>query len=394
VATVDRARPLSHAELDVTRLLLMHGPSSRAALGERLAFSPASMTRLTRALLDLGIVLENGDGEERPPGPGAGAGRPAKVLSINPAARTVLGCKLTADTAYVVVCDLAGDVLASAKAPLPQANRDGEVPVAKVVSVVARLARKLPRGRTLDAVGISLGGIVRPDGVVQEGSFLGWRDVDLTRLLRERLDVPVITTNDVTALVREQLWLGAGRGRSTFGIVTVGAGIGIGVVREGVVVERLVDNGQLLTHSPVDGRGPRCGIGHRGCVSSYLDQWEIKARAAESFGRPMSFDDVVAAAAQGDRRATSLLDAAARALGHLVATLAGALQTDRILLAGEGVEPVASRPAMRETIADRMQSGPGNTATYELDVSIEPLTFEDWARGAAVTASQFALAGR
>lgn len=378
----------------MTRLLLMHGPSSRADLGERLDVSPASMTRLTRTLLDLGIVLENGDGVDRAPGPGAGAGRPAKVLSINPAARTVLGCKLTGDTAYAVVCDLAGNVRASARAPLAQADRDGVVPVAKVVTVVARLARKLAADEPFDAVGVSLGGIVRPDGVVQEGSFLGWRDVDLTRLLRERLGAPVITTNDVTALVREQLWLGAGRGRSTFGIVTVGAGIGIGVVREGVVVERLIDNGQLLTHSPVDGRGPRCGIGHRGCVSSYLDQWEIEARAAESFGRTMSFDDVAAAAAEGDRRGGSLLDGAARALGHLVATLAGALQTDRIMLAGEGVEPVASRAAMRETIADRMRSGPGNTAAYELDVTVEPLTFEDWARGAAVTAGQFALAGR
>ena len=68
-------------------------------------------------------------------------------------------------------------------------------------------------------------------------------------------------SNDVTALAREQLWFGAGRTHSTFGLVTVGAGLGFGVVREGVVVEELIDNGHPLAHAPIDSTGPRCGIG-------------------------------------------------------------------------------------------------------------------------------------
>ena len=88
----------------------------------------------------------------------------------------------------------------------------------------------------------------------------------------------MVVSNDVTALAREQLWFGAGRTHSTFGVITVGAGLGIGVVREGHVVERLIDNGHLLTHSPVDGAGPPCSLGHRGCVSAYLSRDDIAAR--------------------------------------------------------------------------------------------------------------------
>jgi predicted NBD/HSP70 family sugar kinase len=383
----DSEPPLSAGELEVTRLLLMHGPASRAHLGGRLDVSPASMTRVARSLLERGVLVE-GDSSA------LGPGRPARVLSANPSARKVLGCKLTGDTAYAVVCDLLGEVHAHAEAALPAPGPGGVVPVDGVVDVVATLARQLSQDGPLHAVGVSLGGIVRPDGVVQEGTFLGWRDVDLLTALRSRLDLPVIATNDVAALAREQLWFGAGRTHSTFAVITVGAGIGFGVVREGRVVDQLLDNGQLLAHSPVDGRGPRCDVGHRGCVSAYLAHDAIESRGSERFGRPMTLEDIVAAGDAGDRKARRLLADAGRALGHLTATLAGALQTDRVVLAGESVEVFTAGDAMQAAIDERMRTGPGNTAHYTLDISIETLSFQDWAQGAAVTGVQFVLSGR
>lgn len=385
--TWDAEHLLTTSELEVTRLLLMHGPASRAHLGGRLDVSPASMTRVTRSLLERGVVVE-GDAST------LGLGRPAKVLSANASARKVLGCKLTGDTAYAVVCDLFGEVQAQATAPLPDPGSRGVVPLDGVVDVIATLARQLSLDGPLHAVCVSLGGIVRPDGVVQEGTFLGWRDVDLLTALRSRLAIPVIAINDVAALAREQLWFGAGRTHSTFAVITVGAGIGLGVVREGRVVDQLLDNGQLVAHSPVDGRGPRCDVGHRGCVSAYLDHHAIESRGSERFGRPMTLEDIVDAGDAGDRRARRMLADASRALGHLAATVAGALQTQRIVLAGESVEALTRGHVMQEAINDRMRTGPGNTADYALDVSIEPLTFQDWAQGAAVTGVQFALSGQ
>jgi hypothetical protein len=82
---------------------------------------------------------------------------------------------------------------------------------------------------------------------------------------------------------------------------------------------------------------------------------------------------------------------AAQALGHLVATVAGALQTDRIVLAGEDVEPLFASPRMQDTITDRLRPGPQETQRCVLDVSTAPLTFTDWARGAAVTSLQHIL---
>jgi len=343
------------------------------------------MSRLARSLVGGGIIAEDLE-------PESGVGRPRQILSAVPGARHVVGCKLTGDTAYGVVCDMFGEVKATARAALPARRPDGAVSVAETVKIVAqvvgKLARKVP---PLDGIGVSVGGVVADRAIVREGTFLGWRDVDFATPLRDRTGLPVVVTNDVTALAREELWFGAGRTHSTFGLITVGAGIGFGVVREGVVVDELIDNGHLLAHAPIDTRGPRCGLGHTGCVAAYLNRDDIERHASAAAHRPVTFAGLVQARAAGDGTAAGLLDGAARALGHLAATFAGALQTTRIVLAGEDVAAIASSPAMTDVVADRLRPGPDEAQRCTLDITTAPLTFNDWARGAAVVGIQNVL---
>ncbi|GIJ59193.1 ROK family protein [Virgisporangium aurantiacum] len=372
---------LSAAELAVTRYLLVHGPATRAVLGDHLQLSYASMSRLARSLLGGGIIAE--DLEPEP-----GVGRPRQILSAVSGARHVVGCKLTGDTAYGVVCDMFGEIRATARAALPARDSDGAVPVAAAAKTVAQLAGKLARKvPSLDGIAVSVGGIVTDRTIVREGTFLGWHDTDFAAPLRRRTGLPVVVTNDVTALAREELWFGAGRTHATFGLITIGAGIGFGVVREGVVVEELIDNGHLLAHAPLDGRGPRCGIGHAGCVAAYLNREDLEHRLS----RPVTFTTLLDARAAGDRAAARALDDAGRALGHLAATFAGALQTTRIVLAGEDVAAIANSDTMNTAVADRLRPGPGESQRCALDITTAPLSFNDWARGAAVVGIQHIL---
>jgi predicted NBD/HSP70 family sugar kinase len=378
-------RTLSAGELAVTRHLLMHGPATRGDLGDRLNLSYASMSRVARALVSGGMASEAVE-------PEPAVGRPRQILAAVPTARHVMGCKLTAHAAYGVVCDLFGNVKSTAEAALPAPDADGTVPVPATAKVVAQLATKLARRvPSLDGIGVALGGIVTNRSLVREGTFLGWRDVDLAAPIRQRTGLEVIITNDVTALAREQLWFGAGRTHSTFGVITVGAGLGFGVVREGVAVEELIDNGHLLGHAPVDTSGPRCRLGHVGCAAAYLNREDVEHYGSTTAGRPVTFGGLVQARDAGDLAAGQLLDGAATALGHLVATFAGALQTSCIVLAGEDVTALADSPAMDRAIADRLRPGPEETQRCTLDIITTPLTFIDWARGAAVVGIQNAL---
>lgn len=338
------------------------------------------MSRVARALVRDGIVVEHVDEV-------AGIGRPRKILSLEPAARHVVGVKLTGDTAYAVACNLVGDVLASATAPLPPPV--GEVvPVAQTVTVTTRLIRRLAKQiPVLHGVCVAVGGVVDDRTVVREGTFLGWRDVDFGHLLRDRLGVDVVLSNDVTALAREELWFGAGRTHATFGVMTVGAGLGFAVVREGVVLERLLDNGHLLGHAPINAAGPPCELGHRGCVSAYLNRSDVERRL-QRLGVRQSLREAID---QAEPLTADVIEDAARALAHVIATFAGALQTDRIVLAGEDVQPLFDSPVVAATLADRLRRDAGAGQECELDVSTAPLTFVDWARGAAVTGVQQTL---
>ena len=95
---------------------------------------------------------------------------------------------------------------------------------------------------------------------------------DVASRVRAQCDVVLCTTT------------GGAPGMSSaerLGVVTVGAGLGFGLVREGIVVDELIDNGHLLVHAPLDPRGPRCSAGHRGCVSAYLSREDVAAHASQ-----------------------------------------------------------------------------------------------------------------
>ncbi len=379
----DRSRDESSAErsltpraLAVTRHLLGHGPSTRADLGEVLQLSDASMSRVVRALLDQGVITERSLQS-------SALGRPRQILTAVPGSRHVAGIKLTQDTAYGVLCDLAGTVLATAELALP-GKVNGLVPVDRTVRVIAGLVTRLGGGvPRIDGLGVSVGGVVTGRAVVREGPFLGWREVDLGAQVSKFCGIPTVVTNDVVGLAREQLWFGAGRTHPTFGVITVGAGLGYALVREGNVVEQLIDNGHLLSHAPIDPQGPRCRIGHRGCVSSYLDREDVATRLGLA-GSAVTFEQLAALDPEW-------FSGASRALGHLIATAAGGLQTERIVLAGEDAGALYASPVTGQTLADRLRLDDAGTTRVGLEISTEPLGFADWARGAAVTGIQAIL---
>jgi predicted NBD/HSP70 family sugar kinase len=382
-AEISLARPLSPPARAVVQRLISHGPATREEVGRHLGLSEATMSRAVRALVHDGLVKET-------PHPTATGGRPRQVMSVVAGSRHVVGIKLTGDRAYGVGCDLQGEVLATSERPLPTPVA-GVVPPAAAFAVVRDLVDDLT-GRTdrpgghprLDSLGISLGGVVARRRDAAQAPFLGWRDVPVADPLAELTGAPVVVSNDVTALAREQQWFGAGRSHETFGMVTVGAGLGFAVVREGVALDQLIDNGHLLAHTPLDPGGPLCGLGHRGCASSYLTREDIARRVSRERGRPVTYRALLS---EPDHLVQPWFTDAARALGHLVVTFAGGLQSDRIVLAGEDVGYLLESEVLTATVTERLRDETGGPRC-DLELSTEPLTFTDWARGAAVVGIQ------
>jgi predicted NBD/HSP70 family sugar kinase len=365
---------VSDSARELAREVLIHGPISRAELGRRLGLSPASLTRLSKPFLDLGLFVETGELQ-------GATGRPAKPLDVRVDARRFVGIKLTGDSALGVLTDLRASEVRRAERPLPGHEVD------TVVSTVAALVDELRDGTGISGVGISIGGNVAGERVVTRAPFLGWRDVALADLVEAAVGVPVTVENDVTALTTAEQWFGAVRGTPSFAVVTIGAGVGYGlVVHDRVVITP--DSGLGLGgHLPLDPNGPMCSDGHPGCSTAMLSIPSISAQLGIALGREVEYEEVLEAAAEGHPLAVAITSSAGRALGRMMAWIANIAMVDTIVLSGEGIAlwNIARDVAMATLAADR------DPEASPVEVHVDDAGFVSWARGAAAVAIQAAL---
>ncbi|MCE6996168.1 ROK family transcriptional regulator [Saccharothrix sp. S26] len=367
---------LNGGERGALRELLVHGPMPRAEIARRLGISRTSLTRVTRELVEHGLVSE-GAAESN-----GSAGRPGELLHIGPHGRSFLGVNLTSDRLFAAVTDLEARVLVSHDEPL---DSEG---VGDVVAQIGRVRERLVEGRTdIAAAGIALAGdVVTAAGrqVVTESPFLGWRQVALAALAEQRLGVPVATENDVRCLTAAEHWFGVGAGFESMALITVGVGIGFGLVVDGKVVTGGRGKAGRLDHLPIDRDGPLCEYGHRGCVTAFLPNSAIVG-AMRTPG--LDYETVVDLARTDDPAAVRAFRDAAYALGVLVATLANTFDPEKIVITGEGIAVAElARTAMDAAITANLHP----TAT-PVTLDIQPFEFAEWARAAAVLAIRTCL---
>ncbi len=274
--------------------ILVHGPRPRADLARRLGVSPATLTRVTRPLVEGGVLVEGG--AVRTPG----RGRASLPLDVVPDARHFVGVKLTRESIYGVLVDLRAQVLETEIVAEP--SLAVEEVVTAVTGVVDRLRAK--SRWPVHAVGVTVGGVVDGGETVTDSPFLEWHDVPFRTLLAEEVGDPLVLANDVVGLTMAQQWFGYGRTFADFALLTVGAGVGYGLVIDHRVVPTHVSP---VSHLPVDPHGPLCRLGHRGCMSAYLTSGAMCATAAQALGRENSYEELLDQAEQHEPVATRVV---------------------------------------------------------------------------------------
>ena len=355
--------------------LISAGPMSRGDLGERLGLSPATTTRTVRPLIEVGLI------EEQPPAEVGGPGRPTRLLAVVPNSATVAGVKLTADRLYAVLTDPLGEVLVGDSLPLTET--DAESVTSLIASVVERLAGR--SGRRPDVIGISLGAAVVGRRTVVVATFLGWRDVPLAAMITEATGLPCSVANDVRAFAYAEAWFGAGRGKDPFALVTLGAGIGCGIVVGGEILSGMKGAAGSVGHLPVDPTGPSCEIGHPGCARALASTAGILRASAKHLGcaaEELSLERLLSPGARRNSGVDGVLRRAALAVGRVVGTLIAYIDPELVVVSGEGVAVVE---AYREAF-EKEVDGLRHWAVAPVPVLLRPFEFDEWARGAAALA--------
>jgi predicted NBD/HSP70 family sugar kinase len=354
---------------------------SRGEIARRLELSPGSLTRLSTPLIESGLLVEV-ELEERVDGK---TGRPSRPLDVLPNSRHFIGMKLTGVEILGVTTDLRANVLAMASAPLTSRNPDS---VAVAIAQLAKeLAEQVPEVTALE---IGIGELITDHSVVASAPFLEWQDLPLGSMLETLTGLPTVVENDVVAFTEAEHWFGAGRGLNRFAVLTLGAGVGYGlVIHDDNVVDH--DSGiGLVGHWPLDPFGSLCPAGHRGCAHSVLSQPGITRSISDAIGRDVDYDEALDLASAGEPAAKRVIDDAGCGLGRLLAAIANLTAPQRIILGGEGVRLVdVAAQAIHEGIKNDR-----DPRAQEIELVTTPGDNTEWCRGAAVIAIQRYVLGK
>lgn len=375
-------RPLAYpppSDLGQTAVLASlgrSGPLSRAQLARQLGVSGATITNVTRHLLARGLVREV---DSIP----SGGGRPGRRIDLATQVGYAVGVKVRTHQVSGVVVGLDGGI----------AERFSFAYAAFEPDAVERLANGLKphvdeSARQVLGVGVGLPGIVdlADDGAINS-PMLGWDGLRPGPDLEDALGLPVLVDNDVNTVAVAQRLYGHGRDVMDFLVVTIGRGIGLGVVINGRLYRGASGGAGEFGHWPLSGDGPRCDCGNHGCLEAYIGEKGL-AKAARSAGLP---DEGLAALAdQGDDRARAVFSQAGALLGRSVAGLVNIFNPGMLVIAGEGTSAWRHwQPQFRVALRAH-QFG----VKREVRVVVDLLDDYGWARGAAalVLAAPFAAA--
>jgi glucokinase len=222
--------------------------------------------------------------------------------------------------------------------------------VARTIVAVSR--NLMADRRDVVAVGVGAAGMVTLEGVMRFAPNVAWREFPLAERVRRGVGLPVYVDNDANVAAWGEFRFGAAREAKDMLLVTVGTGIGGGIVSNGRLFRGAHGFGAEIGHIIVEPGGPRCGCGNLGC-------WEQVAsgRAIDRLGRAAAAEHpesrltelaagdsskvdgpvVTAAAAEGDPVAIHVLAEVGRRLGEGIAGLVNVLDPEVVVVGGGAI---------------------------------------------------------
>jgi predicted NBD/HSP70 family sugar kinase len=358
----------------VLSIVRNHAPISRTDISQMANLSLAAVSDITGELISQGLIYEQEAGTST-------GGRPPILLALNHRAGYVLGIKLTEKHVVAAMTDLGAEIVDQQSAPLgDDAGRRPETVVQVLAETVERL-RAIHPDRRIFGVGIGMAGVMdRRNGVCRFSPFFQWRDVPLGRMLEQRLGLPVVLENDANTLALAEKWFGAGLGASDFLVITLGRGIGMGMVLNGQLYRGGRGGAGEFGHIVMVPDGPQCDCGKRGCLEALVSDPAILRRIRTALGRELTMEEAISLARHGDATAQGIFAAAGRTLGMAIADLVNIFNPTLIVIGGEGARAF---DLMTGPLQETLKANSFDGFFDDLRLVVEPWGDDAWARGAA-----------
>jgi glucokinase len=214
-------------------------------------------------------------------------------------------------------------------------SRGPEAVVEDMASAIDALRHALG-SQNLQGIGVAVPGFIRlVEGVIEGSNNLAVLEgFPIRDALQDRLETQVILENDANAAAMGEKWIGAGRDVNDLVLLTLGTGIGGGIISDGKVLHGYLGMAGELGHLTVVPNGNPCGCGNRGCLEKHASATAIAGLARMTGLGDVTSEDVYALAKQGNDRALAVFDHMGRTLGIALAMLVNTFNFPLYLISG------------------------------------------------------------
>lgn len=226
------------------------------------------------------------------------------------------------------------------------ADKGAQVVIARILHVIDELIQWAEVDKShIAGIGIGVPGQIDYDrGEVLFAPNLGWRNVFITDEIARATGLPVYLDNDGNVAALGEMWCGAGKGYSDIIALTIGTGIGGGIILRGKVLRGITGSAGEVGHMIMQENGPLCNCGKRGCLETLSSASAILRKARESIENSkktslveysqLEAKDIFKAAESGDQIALDIINESARWLGIAIANLINVLNPQLVVIGG------------------------------------------------------------
>jgi transcriptional regulator of PTS gene len=321
----------------VYKLIDQFGPISRIDLSKLSELAPASITKITRELIEAHLVHETVVQEA------TSRGRPAVGLQTNNEGWQFLSMRLGRGYLTLALHELGGEVLVDTKIDIHEIEQD---------DLLARLLHEIDEffrvySDQLDrvtSISIAVPGLVSSEqGIVLQMPHYHVKNLPLGPEIYKATGLPVFLANDTRAWALAEQLFGNSQQNENSVLISIHHGVGAGIILDGRVLQGRHGNIGELGHIQIDPDGKLCQCGNRGCLdtvaSSQAIREEVSRRLAVGEASSITPDKVTienicAAAAQGDALAVNVIEKLGHYLGSAIAIVVNLFNPEKILIGG------------------------------------------------------------
>ena len=328
----------------ILKVIKEYGRLSRADIAKLTGLTPASVTNITKILIESDYLIERGIGE-------SSGGRPPILLEINIKARYVIGVSIGVGNIEVALTDLGANIRLKKSLNIDERNTDEENVFIYLINLINEVLEisEVDR-RKIAGIGVAMHGIVNPIlGISQYAPYYKWKNINIKSILEEKFDYPVFVDNDVRAIALGESLFGVAKGIENFIEINISNGIGAGIIIDNKPYYGMDYSAGEIGHIVVEQDGALCKCGNYGCLESVASNKSIERRVIRSIKQGISsslvddiediekitIKDILIAALKGDELSNVVLKEASRYIGVGISSLVTILNPKLIVMVGD-----------------------------------------------------------